>query len=190
MSDAIAAGTLLTPENADTLTSLPAGAYGCDIDEVGNIIFSCNDFVNSNYFVGVWTEGAEADSNYQVAATAGEFLSHVAVVGNVLDNTEDNFILTNAFSRPIAKISFKGSVSTKEQRLSTTVYPNPASDYIHISTELDEHITNKIYNINGQLIMTSTEKDINVSSLRNGIYMLVSTTKTGATSSQKIIIQR
>lgn len=55
------------------------------------------------------------------------------------------------------------------------VYPNPAQDYIKISTNSIDNFSYSIYSINGAFISTGTAKNnsaINVSDLKNGMYIL------------------
>ena len=50
------------------------------------------------------------------------------------------------------------------------LYPNPASDIIHIEADLNvDNIA--IYNMFGQLVLETTKKDINVSQLNSGTYI-------------------
>lgn len=50
-------------------------------------------------------------------------------------------------------------------------YPNPSTDFIHI-TGLEKPVLAKIYNLNGQLLISSMDSHINVSSLTAGSYVL------------------
>ena len=54
-----------------------------------------------------------------------------------------------------------------------SVYPNPAHDIIHVETchgASLQHVD--IYNISGQMILSSTETEINVSGLMPGVYFI------------------
>ena len=74
------------------------------------------------------------------------------------------------------KITFEGS---PEQGLNEVVatssnisfYPNPAKDVINI-VGLEEPTTAKLYTLNGMLVLTTTETNINVSGLTEGNYVL------------------
>jgi capsular polysaccharide biosynthesis protein len=64
----------------------------------------------------------------------------------------------------------------EDSNLSETViiYPNPASDIIHITIPTGETIESvKIYNTSGQLMIhqLSTEIDVNISDLNTGMYI-------------------
>lgn len=51
------------------------------------------------------------------------------------------------------------------------IFPNPVYDILNIETELDIQ-TIEIYNIQGQKVLNSNQKQINVSDLASGIYMV------------------
>jgi hypothetical protein len=59
-----------------------------------------------------------------------------------------------------------------------TIYPNPATNLIHLSSDKVSEV--KIYNNIGQLILNEyNTNEINVSALTNGIYILLIETSTG-----------
>ena len=54
-----------------------------------------------------------------------------------------------------------------------SVYPNPAQDYIHVETCHGASVHGiEIYNAAGQLMLSSTETEINVSELKSGVYFI------------------
>ena len=54
-----------------------------------------------------------------------------------------------------------------------SVYPNPAQDYIHVETCHGASVHGiEIYNAAGQLMLLSTETEINVSELESGVYFI------------------
>jgi hypothetical protein len=69
------------------------------------------------------------------------------------------------------------------------IYPNPATNLIHISGDMA--LEAKIYNNIGQLILTQHNTNvINVSELQNGIYILSIESSTKQVIQKKIIISR
>jgi len=52
------------------------------------------------------------------------------------------------------------------------VYPNPVSNIIHISYGTDEIATMQLYTINGLLLKESQSRDLNVSDISTGTYIL------------------
>ena len=51
------------------------------------------------------------------------------------------------------------------------VFPNPAHDSINIETEFEIESV-EIYNVQGQIVLTTNQKEINISNLTSGIYMV------------------
>jgi spore germination protein YaaH len=68
------------------------------------------------------------------------------------------------------------------------LYPNPANDLINISTNISNHYTINIYDLNGkiykQIICSEKEKQINISNFNSGTYFIEITN----TDKQKIIL--
>lgn len=70
--------------------------------------------------------------------------------------------------------------------LNFKLYPNPTNDIINL--ELNNEVKNvEIYSLQGQKVLASTEKQINVSNLANGIYMVRVEDENGAVATQKLI---
>lgn len=51
-----------------------------------------------------------------------------------------------------------------------SVYPNPANDKLFVNAENIQHID--LYNVTGQLVLSTTEAEINVSELESGMYFV------------------
>ncbi|PIE88289.1 MAG: hypothetical protein CSA04_02695 [Bacteroidetes bacterium] len=90
----------LTPEEAETISLLPAGSYDIDCDNADNIIFNCNDYVNGS-FVGVWDGTTGNGEHFFKTATTTEFLTMLSVNDNV--NAGNTFYCIG-FSTPVASI--------------------------------------------------------------------------------------
>ena len=70
----------------------------------------------------------------------------------------------------------------------TILFPNPASDLIHIKTKDFAFV--KIYDSKGVFIKSATEKELSISELPKGIYIfVVSNSKGSIISQQKIVIE-
>ncbi|MCX7985967.1 MAG: T9SS type A sorting domain-containing protein [Bacteroidales bacterium] len=81
-------------------------------------------------------------------------------------NSDTNVVITPPVDSLGTRINhFKGNF---------TIYPNPASNYINIiSNNIKEINKIEVYNINGVLVLTSTNtKNINISNLENGVYFI------------------
>jgi hypothetical protein len=81
------------------------------------------------------------------------------------------------------------SVSDEEKNdLNFTIYPNPAKNIINIDAE-DRIAKIEIYDINGQLLIETFKKQIDVSRLQNGIYQIV-LRKSNQIQTKSLIIMR
>ena len=71
----------------------------------------------------------------------------------------------------------------ENENVAISIYPNPAHDIIFVGANNDLPVQNiQLYNIAGQLVMTSNELEINVSELPEGVYFV-----TVFTENQKFI---
>ena len=68
------------------------------------------------------------------------------------------------------------------------IFPNPATDNFTIETENDIKSV-EIYSIQGQKVVTSTSKNIDVSNLSKGMYMVRIEDENNAVATQKLIIK-
>lgn len=70
------------------------------------------------------------------------------------------------------------------------IYPNPASDYISLTTTL-EYTEAEIVNHLGQVVISSAGNQIRISDLPNGMYFLrVKNTETGSVLTEALVISR
>ncbi len=79
------------------------------------------------------------------------------------------------------------------ENIGMTVYPNPANDFLTITTENNDQFSVNFLNLNGVVLIQKTltgKTTIDTSSIDSGIYLLeITHTKTGAKSVKKIAIQ-
>jgi phosphodiesterase/alkaline phosphatase D-like protein len=80
------------------------------------------------------------------------------------------------------------SNSDYEQKTSFILSPNPASDYFTIEME-NELKSVEIYSLQGQKVLASASKSINVSDLSSGIYLVRIEDQNHAVATQKLIIE-
>lgn len=142
------------------------------------------DFSSSASSARLWT--VSLDSNGEILA-GGHFKGDLAIEnqsyqapatiynGFLLSLHDDSSVGTEDLERPVAQLK---------------VYPNPASDYVHLAPQPGETIVRStLYNVRGQLIQSSDYKNqLAVSSLPEGVYIL-RVTSTQGTNSHKLIIQ-
>lgn len=84
--------------------------------------------------------------------------------------------------------SLLSSQNFNQNNLQVALYPNPATDILNI--EMTSEVKSvEIYSLQGQKVMTSTQKQINVSSLSKGMYLIKVTDAENNSSSQKLIVK-
>lgn len=106
-----------------------------------------------------------------------------------LDNSSKNFYSLNAGAswiqssisgslliRPIFSTSLNAELNVAEKlkpELKYILFPNPTKDIVTLINEGEEKIYGmSLYNIQGQLVLSTTENQINMSGLRSGIYFV------------------
>ena len=78
------------------------------------------------------------------------------------------------------------SINEIKEKLKADIFPNPAKDFINIQS--DGKIKSvEIYNLQGQKLITATQKQINISSLSSGIYLVLVEDDKNNTTTKKII---
>ena len=92
------------------------------------------------------------------------------------DQDSDDFTVTYGFDGtvPMSKLTAgaENNLSIDDNsNFGISVFPNPVSSNLSISGL--ESSTNYLYNILGQLVLTSNSKTINLSSLEKGLYFLI-----------------
>lgn len=84
--------------------------------------------------------------------------------------------------------SILASEDFNSQNLQATIYPNPAVDSFNIEME-NEIKSVEIYSIQGQKVVTSTTKNVSISNLSKGIYLVRIEDTNNAVSTQKLIVK-
>ena len=111
--------------------------------------------------------------------------------GNNFKGTIDNLLVYDRVlsSTEVASIINNTTLSSDNfivNNLKFNLYPNPASDILNI--EFNEAIKSvEIYSLQGQKVLSATSKDINISNLTNGIYMVRVEDVEGAVATQKLV---
>ncbi len=166
----------LKAESATVLTNLPAGSYDIDLDRTGNIVFSCNKYVEDHFesFIGMWDE----NDSYDTLATTDLFLTHLSTWGNISLKDPGNEVYAMAYGTEIAEVHFDIPQALISVRISEaiTVYPNPAVDYIKIKGKNLSKGLVTITDLNGRTVLKqehlNSDEAINVTSLVPGNYVL------------------
>lgn len=75
-----------------------------------------------------------------------------------------------------------------QNNLEVALYPNPVNDVLNIETALEIQSV-EIYNIQGQKVLATNQKEINVSALTSGIYLVRIQDADNNIATKKIVIQ-
>ncbi len=127
---------------------MPQGA------NVSNLVSSFTLSEYANAYIGITLQESGLTSN--------DFTNQVNYVVHAQNGDIQNYTITVTLPTQISEI--------KNDRIS--VYPNPANDFIHISTS--EKIKNvRVVCITGQTVIETNKALIDVSKLINGTYILV-----------------
>jgi polyhydroxybutyrate depolymerase len=90
-------------------------------------------------------------------------------------------------------MDFPSSICNKHVKENASIYPNPAKNFIRISSEISENSTIKIFDISGKEILSqianSYQTEINISGFAEGIY-IVKVINNNVTYENKIIVTK
>jgi hypothetical protein len=100
------AGDTLKLDDAIKLSDLPNGAYDCEVDSAGNLLFNANSF-SSNKVLAIWNQTPGDGYNFDTLAIATDgmdWLTMIKSYGNVLDYKDGNGAYVLSWGRPVAKV--------------------------------------------------------------------------------------
>ena len=95
----------------------------------------------------------------------------------------------------IPAFDIDGTIGVEESVTETNIeiYPNPASDFVRVSTVNGQQSTVRVYNTLGMLVeefeMLSNEIEINVSDYKSGMYFINISTDNGDTFTEKVVVR-
>ena len=99
-----------------------------------------------------------------------------------------NYVITDADVTSLYTNNTLTSQNFNTQNLKATLYPNPTTDHFTIEME-NEAQSVEIYSLQGQKVLTSFDKNVTVSSLSKGIYLVRIEDSNNAISTQKLIVK-
>ena len=179
---------ILNTTHGEKLTDLPAGAYDCEVDEGGNVLFNMNLY-GGTMVVGMWNGIAGDGYNIDTLATAtGEWdwLGILKSRGNIATASPGDMVVTYSFGQPLALITHVNTVGTgMDPEHEWGVFPNPSAGKYTISYEGTGSIEEKVYNMQGELVYVKQDYNlgavIDISGQPAGIYILRMTTGNAVT---------
>lgn len=124
-----------------------------------------------HHFNNKFTIGSGTDANGNIMASKfGKFsIDKLFIYSKALTKKEINVIKDQhekVFTLPLAVADFNSSNALK-----VALYPIPVRDFLNIEIE-NEIKSVEIYNMQGQKVLSSNQKQVTVSDLANGIYMV------------------
>jgi hypothetical protein len=97
-----------------------------------------------------------------------------------------NYVLTDADALSLYTNNTLSSADFNQNNLQVSLYPNPATDMLNI--EMANEINSiEIYNIQGQKVRTANQKQINISELASGLYMIRIQSNDNAIATKKFV---
>jgi hypothetical protein len=178
---------ILNAVQGEKLSDLPGGAYDCDIDDEGNLLFNMNLY-GGNKVVAMWNGNPGDGNNIDTLASASgewDWLGILKSRGDMTLPGPDNMVVTFCFGQPLALLTRKSIVGL-QRRFETQIslFPNPSPGIFTIHYEGTGRRDVKIYTLQGSLV--HSEKDIvpgaviDITPLPRGSYIV------GVSSGQEI----
>lgn len=164
-SDFTVDGPIILSKNATPIGSQSINRVFESDNLIQNFQGTLTFFYNDTELNGV----TESDLVLQVKDELGNWNSYSGVLDTNINS------LTYGFG---SAVNFDGVTATANgvtlstenfNDLEITIFPNPVTSGININTEFDVNVS--IYNVNGQLLLKTDKKKIDLSEFSNGIYL-------------------
>jgi hypothetical protein len=127
--------------------------------------------------------GTNADGTINVSKAYTGLLDEFYIYNRALSANDIGFLMNNS-----AGVSMLSNQDLAKNNLKATIYPNPTSD--NFTIEMDSNIKSvEIYSLQGQKVLTSKLKDVDVSNLSKGIYLVQIEDENNNISTQKLIVK-
>ncbi len=127
--------------------------------------------------------GTNADGTIHASKAYTGFLDEFYIYNRALSVTDIGFLMNNT-----AGVSILSTQDFNSKNLKASIYPNPASTNFTIEME-NEVKSVEIYSIQGQKVMSATSKNVNVSNLSKGMYLVRIEDENNAVATQKVVIE-
>jgi hypothetical protein len=179
---------ILQVSHAEKLSDLPAGAYDCEVDQGGNVLFNMNLY-GGTMAVGRWNGTSGDGHNIDTLATASgewDWLGIIKSHGDISLTEPGNMVLTYSFGQSLAVITHKITLGIKKDpALEVLAYPNPGNGIFTIRSAGTERMEVKVFSLQGSLVYDRHDFEpgsaIDISDLAAGNYILKVRTTKGST---------
>ena len=175
------------------ITANPAGYRESELVNLGNVTFSnligTPFAVNTNYTIG---QGADTT----VFRTLFNQVGEVDYIGTTVPTTADviAIVTRNGATKQVVVRKLADMTNLSRNNFNAisglNIYPNPAKNFLNITSSSLEAKTVAIYNVLGAQVLTAnvTNAPINIASLSKGVYV-VKVTEEGKTATRKLVIE-
>jgi hypothetical protein len=180
---------VLQVTHAEKLSNLPSGAYDCEVDEGGNVLFNMNLSGGTQALV-MWNGTIGDGNNIDTLATASgewDWLGTLKAKGDVSLAGPDNMLVTYSFGQPLAIVSRLFTVEVERDFAPKVyTYPNPSTGIITIQSGSSELMDIKLYTLQGSLVYEKSNfvsgEVIDISNQATGSYIIRVSSTNGSTS--------
>lgn len=138
---------------------------------------------NNKFTIGSGTDSA---GNFLASKFGKVGLDKFFIYSRALTKKEINII--KVMHEEVFNISTLAIADFNNKDIRVQLYPNPVNDILNIETDLDIQSA-EIYNIQGQKVLTSNQKQCNVSGLTSGVYMVRIQDAEDKIATKKIVIK-
>lgn len=151
--------------------------------------------INDNRIPGSTAATVLNKFNNKFTIAGGTDGSGAAMSSKTFQGQIDEFYLYNRALTPTEIVEVKNAVSGilssqdfTSKNLKASIYPNPTSNDFSIEME-NEVKSIEIYSLQGQKVLSTTNKNVNVSNLSKGIYLVRIEDIDSAIATQKLIVE-
>lgn len=141
--------------HGEKLTDLPGGAYDCEVDEGGNVLFNMNRY-GGTMATCMWNGIPGDGNNIDTLATASgdwDWLGILKSKGDITIAEPGNMIVTHSFGQPLAMLTSRNRVGVvRRLEPEISLFPNPSTGIFTISYDGAEQMLVEVYNLQGSLV--------------------------------------
>ena len=131
------------------------------------------------WFKNLADKTTTTSENYFISSVEDSDFADYTCEAYTFEKLPDVLMEISFFREPI---TLAKDLATSEVQSDLVVYPNPASDFIHVKSTKRDIEKIFIFDISGKLLITETKRDINISHLPSANYVISIKTSEGVKS--------